>query len=372
MRFLRLLTLSAFLGLIILPVQAQTNSLMQRDTLLPAVLNWLQQQGSKLTLIGEEGGLRGYLVESPTGKMQSVYVTPDGKHIVAGILLEQGGRNVTGVQIGEMRNRFDDASKSLGSDAASASLISGPTAEQEINSEAVLPAADDVMSTPSVEVAPNPPSVVDRTDIVVEPKVEGVSLGTDLEVSGSTTALVLEPATSTVVGAEGNRSEVWASKIDRDTFLKAAEALPYFEVGSRLAPITLWKVADPKCPFCHSTWDSIRPAVFEKKIKVRVILINALNGSEPYSRELLASPNSSRRWLESNGGRNLEIKVDRNSPEWAKAGDYLQTNMEFARKFKVDRTPFLAYVAPDGRFYSALGLPNDLGGFLAATLIDSK
>jgi hypothetical protein len=32
-----------------------------------------------------------------------------------------------------------------------------------------------------------------------------------------------------------------------------------------------------------------------------------------------------------------------------------------------DATPFLGYVAKDGKFYSSLGLPNDLKSFFAET-----
>lgn len=372
MRLLKLSTLSLVMGLLVSSVQAQTSSLMQRESLLPPVLTWLQQQGSKLTLIGEEGGLKGYLVESPTGKMQSVYVTPDGKHIVAGILLQQGGSNITGIQIGEMRQRFDDASKALGSDAASSSLIEGV---QSVTRPAPATShSEPSQMTPKIqqeEVSP----LQEQSEVVdpVSPSSPELSpVQSSAELSPSSPSLELSPVTSAVAGADGDKSSVWVSEIERDTFINAANDTAYIEVGSRLAPVTLWKVADPKCPFCHSTWDEIKSLIFEKKIRVRIILINALNGSEPYSRELMASPNPSRLWLDSNAGRSLEINTDQNSQEWANAGEYLSLNMSFSRQFGVDRTPFLAYVAPDGRFYSALGKPNDMDGFLSAALIGSK
>src|SRR3546814_6411767 len=53
--------------------------------------------------------MRGYLGESPTGRMQTFYVSPDGNHVVAGLLFRNGGVNVTGVQIGEMQSRFEKA-----------------------------------------------------------------------------------------------------------------------------------------------------------------------------------------------------------------------------------------------------------------------
>ena len=342
------------------------DTLMRRDSVLPPVLAWLQQQGSKLTLIGEEAGLKGYLVESPTGKMQSVYVAPDGKHIVAGILFEQGGKNVTGVQIGEMRKRFDDAAKALGANAENATVVDGEGTDVsappagtagDTPAEAPEPAADAASATPD---APAPAPAGDIAQPV--PAVDEAA-----EAPVEELPVALPEATAAAEGAEGNPSEVWASKIDRDAFVKAAEATPYFKVGSRLAPVTLWMVADPKCPYCHAAWDHVQPLVFDKKVKVRVVMINALNGSEPFAREILASPAPGRRWIETNAGRNVEPRVDPKSSEYAATEKYLAMNMEFARSFGIDRTPFLGYVAPNGRFYSVLGLPANLDAFLEAS-----
>lgn len=350
-------------------------TLMQRDSILPPILMWLQQQGSKLTLIGEESGLKGYLVESPTGKMQSVYVTPDGKHIVAGILFEQGGKNITGIQIGEMRKRFDDAAKALGANAENASVIDGAKSEtasaaEAPESEAPAPQAAAPLSEP---MAPAPVEAVKPEEkAAVEPPAvqpaEAIAAVDPTPVATPAPApVVLPQASGPVAGAEGNPSDVWASKIDKDEFLKKAEAAPYFEVGSRVAPVTLWMVADPKCPYCHAAWDHIENLVFDKKIKVRVILINALNGSEPFAREILASPDPARRWITSKAGTNIEPTVDPNSKAYLDTERYLAMNMDFARSIGVDRTPFLAYVADNGTFYSVLGLPSDLDSFLAAS-----
>jgi glutaredoxin len=217
-------------------------------------------------------------------------------------------------------------------------------------------------------------ATLEITPAPVEPASEAKPDGTvpALPVTPAAAAVALPEAAATVPGADGNPSDVWASKIDRDQFIKAAEATPFFEVGSRLAPVTLYMVADPKCPYCHAAWDHLEPLVFDKKIKVKVILINALNGSEPFAREILASPAPGRRWIESKAGTNIEPKVDPNSKEYKDTEKYLAMNMDFAKSFGVDRTPFLGYVAPDGRFYTVLGLPSDLDSFLYASGVKSK
>jgi protein-disulfide isomerase len=360
------------------------DTLMRRDTLLPPVLAWLQQQGNKLTLIGEEAGLKGYLLESPTGKLQSVYVAPDGKHVILGLLYEQGGKNVTGVQLGEMRQRFDSAAKALvaktestsAADAADA-MKQGHLETAQPEDKAAAPAAAspaeekaDVKADPAADLAP----VVDTADPPAEQTPDANAAIPALAVPSVAEAapVALPEATSPVAGADGNPSDVWASQIDKDQFLKAAEATPFFEVGSRLAPVTLWMVADPKCPYCHAAWDKLEPMVFDKKIKVRVIMINALEGSEPFAREILASPAPGRRWIESKAGTNLEPKIDPNSKEWKDTEKFLAMNMDFATSFGINKTPFLAYVSPEGRFYSVLGLPSDLDSFLAASGAKSK
>lgn len=363
---------------------ASVETLMRRDTLLPPVLAWLQQQGNKLTLIGEEAGLKGYLLESPTGKLQAIYVAPDGKHVVIGSLFEQGGKNVTGVQLGEMKQRFDSAAKALSAkiegksaSEADAAVKTGtpetaPTAteagtaetlpEQSVSPDGIPGASRQVPAGESapVELAPE---VKAEAPALAEPTTPSVAEATPVS---------LPEATSTVAGADGNPSDVWASEIDKDEFIKKAEAAPFFEVGSVIAPITVWMVADPKCPYCHAAWDHLKALVFNKQIKVRVIMINALEGSEPFAREILASPAPGRRFIESNAGTNLEPKIDPNSKEWKDSEKYLAMNMEFAKSFNIDRTPFLGYVSPEGRFYSVLGLPSDLDSFLAASGAKSK
>lgn len=72
-------------------------------------LSHLEKSGTKLTYIGNDGGLDAYLGESRTGKMQTFYIAPDGKHLIAGLMFRDDGVNITGVQIGKMRERIDRA-----------------------------------------------------------------------------------------------------------------------------------------------------------------------------------------------------------------------------------------------------------------------
>lgn len=333
---------------------------------LPPVLLWMQSTGNKITYIGDEGGLRGYLSEGAKGKMQTIYATPDGKHVVAGLLIKRGGDNVTGVQIGEMRARFSAAQNQFGT----------PSGEGATSVSKLEAGADDAAAKPSA-AAPTPVAVPapvadrkpeDQSAKPVEQPAAPEAPSESAPAPQQSSGLSLPAASGAAAGAIGNPSERWISKVDKDAFLKAASESRYFEVGSRNAPITVWEIGDPQCPYCHAAWDYLRPLVYDKKVKVRVVLIAALNGSEPLAREILASAVPGRRWIDSDAGRNLKVQTDPNSDVWKETEGFLASNMEFARQFGVDRTPFLGYVGFDGQFYSALGLPSDLQSFMDAGL----
>lgn len=360
-------------------IKAQ-NPLAAREQALAPVLSWMQSLGIKLTYLGDEGGLSGYLAEDATGKMQTIYVSPDREHVIAGLLLKRGGDNITGVQVGEMRERFAKAAeqyvpkdgaapKPTGTESTTPSAK--PAGDKESAESDPEPAAPAAKSEPQAKAEPSSdqaaPAKPDEKAEVSAP-AETQAADTKAALQSSVSALSLPTASGPIEGAGGNPSELWISKIDREKFLKAANEVPYFEVGSMQAPITLYEIADPQCPYCHAAWDYIKPLVFDKKVKLRVILIAALNGSEPKVRDILASGLPARRWIDSEAGKNLKLEVDPNSQPYKDSISFLDKNMDFAREFGVDRTPFLGYVGFDGKFYSALGLPSDLGSFLSAAV----
>jgi protein-disulfide isomerase len=362
-------------------IKAQS-PLAAREQALAPVLSWMQSLGIKLTYLGDEGGISGYLAEDATGKMQTIYVTPDREHVIAGLLLKRGGDNITGVQVGEMRERFSKAAEQYvpkdGTAAAPKTTGTEPTtpaakpATDKDSGEAdPEPAASTTKAEPGSKAEPTSvPTGATKPDEKAEASAPATSQTADTKPAPQSpvSALALPSASGPIEGAGGNPAELWISKIDREKFLKAANEAPYFEVGSMQAPITLYEIADPQCPYCHAAWDYIKPLVFDKKVKLRVILIAALNGSEPKVRDILASGLPARRWIDSEAGKNLKLEVDPNSQPYKDSISFLDKNMDFAREFGVDRTPFLGYVGFDGKFYSALGLPSDLGSFLSAAV----
>lgn len=345
-------------------IKAQS-PLAAREQALAPVLSWMQSLGIKLTYLGDEGGLSGYLAEDATGKMQTIYVSPDREHVIAGLLLKRGGDNITGVQVGEMRERFAKAAEQY----VPKDGVAPKATDTESTTPATKPSGDKEASESDPEPAVKAEPSSEQPTAKLEEKAEASALSdTTAALQASASPMSLPSASGPIEGAGGNPAELWISKIDQEKFLKAANEVPYFEVGSMQAPITLYEIADPQCPYCHAAWDHIKPLVFDKKVKLRVILIAALNGSEPKVRDILASGLPARRWIDSDAGKNLKLEVDPNSQPYKDSISFLDKNMDFARDFGVDRTPFLGYVGFDGKFYSALGLPSDLGSFLSAAV----
>lgn len=338
------------------------NPLTARENRIAPIVSYLMSKGVKLTSLGEVGGIQGYLGEDATGNMQAFYVTPDGKHVIGGILFGPGGKNITGIQIGEMRARFDAAAREFeaatvtSSDEGLMEPVDGgvgglePVSNNSIGNQEHKNTSDQEASISDVKI------------VVPEPVASANSNSTS-----SDFALALPEANAPLMEASGNPSELWISKLDRDEFIREASELPYFEVGSTGAPSTLWLVADPQCPFCHKAWEHVRSSVYNRKLKVRVILIAGIQGSDKIAIDMLSRPLPARAWLDSDGGKNFKLEVDTESSEYLKAQGFVERNMDFVRKFNFDRTPFMAYVADDGKFYSTLGLPGDLNSFFAAS-----
>ena len=91
-------------GIAPLPAAAGTDGGLRSPT--PPELEALQKSGTKLTYLGNDGGVDAYLGENSVGKMQVFYITPDGKHMIAGLMFRADGVNVTGLQVARMEQRL--------------------------------------------------------------------------------------------------------------------------------------------------------------------------------------------------------------------------------------------------------------------------
>ena len=347
---------------------AARNPIAARAAEMAPVLSWLQTQGVKLTYIGDEGGLKAYLGESANGKQQVFYVTPDGDHVVAGLLFKRDGMNVTGVQIGEMQQRFREAqqryeealksSREPNEDIkrqvreGSEVIPSAPGKPAESPASVPRPAAK-AEPAPKAEAAQNPaapPSPSDR------PADAAPALPAPATKPG--------PAASAMPAVGPAR---YLSGLDKAEFEAAVADVAWFRVGDEKAP-ALYMVADPNCRFCHRTWDDLKPLVLGGKLQLRVIMIAGLPGSDQAARAILASDLPGQEWLAGRGsvdGIQPGAAPEPNSEKWNLTTRVLQGNAEFIRRFSIQQTPFLGFVGRDGKLYSSTGTPSDLALFLS-------
>jgi protein-disulfide isomerase len=323
--------------------QAVQPPLASKDSESTPALRYLAAAGVKLTYLGNDGGLRGYLGESSGGKMQTFYVTPDGEHFIAGVLFKRGGTNVTGVQIGEMQKRFEDAKKAAqgGAQAPAATAPTQPSAPAGEPAKQDAPAADPEKRS---EAAPE-------------------TSFSPILASAEAPATLAEALPAVALDA----SDDFVSSISAADFEARAAQANWFPVGKEEAP-AIYMVADPQCPWCHAAWAQIRPLVFSGKLQIRVVMIAGLKGSDPIARAILSQANPGQAWLRGEGsteGVGVSPGAAEGSAAWADAGKYLENNMNFASGLGAQGTPFFAYVGKDQKVHVSEGMPQPIDAFLS-------
>ena len=351
---------------------AQDNPLANRPQDPPPIVQYFTSQGLKVTSIGQDGGVLGYLLEKSDGKMQTVYVTPDGKHVVVGLLVATGGMNVTALQLDAMKQRFEDAKRQVGQvNGVLASPIQGAPAPGPV---------------PVPQAAPVPPPAPAKPDAGKQGADATPAAGGSPVASAAPDSVPVPPPSApapgvtvaplSVAGAatEESRSDQWVSTLDKAAFIEKVKATAWFSVGAPRAPGVpappeLFMVADPQCPFCHHAWETLRPMVIAGKLTLNVILINGLNGSEPKALSLLSRQEPGKAWFAGEGSEDnhpIAPPPATSSKEYRDARTFLDVNNRFARDMKVQGTPYFAYVShTNGKLYVGEG-PRNLADFLAA------
>lgn len=285
----------------------------------PPVLAWLESQGVTLTELGEEGGLRAWLGEARGGQMQVFYVTPDGRHLVAGLMFREGGSNVTAAQLAAMRERFDAERRRIQEQERRMA-----TAQQRLDG-----GIDRALT--SIPAQPSPSADSPRA-------------------SGQEPAQPPAPSPEQVAL--------------RDRVVRAAEATAWFSIGQEGRPV-VYLLADPQCPHCHAVWAQLRPRVEAGDILVKVILIGGLPGSEERAISILSRPEPGRVWFAGEGSTTARVAPPppETSRQFQVARRLLQTNLDFAREMGVRGTPWIAYVDRNGVLRMVEGAV-DMGQFL--------
>jgi hypothetical protein len=310
------------------------------------VLGWLQTQQLVITAIGNEGGLSGYYVHRQDGKGQTFYLTPDGNHLIAGIMVETGGLNTTGIQLARMKKMFEDAKDHP---ASFVSPVDGKPVDSKPAAAPVAPSAGKpaAAGTAAKGTIP-PPTPLNQADA---PSAKPPAPG----------------ATST---ADPKAAAQWATATPKNQLIDRMKKVAWFEVASpraKNAPV-IYMVADPQCPYCHAAWRLLRDKIAMGEIAVDVILVNGLPGSEPLAVSILSRPDSGQAWYAGEGsqdGHAIAPGPERGTRQWNDAHALLNVNDAFAREMRVTNTPWLAYVGKDGKVYTKMGA-DDLESFLAA------
>ncbi len=273
---------------------------------IPVLAN-LEKTGAKLYYLGERSGMHGWFVLQ-NGQIQMIYVTPDGKTVLAGGMFTSAGENVTGPQITALGNN----------DKEIADLLSAAAKQQE----EIGKTGGDVAGSafPGQEVSE------EKTQPGLAPSVP-LSPGERLHQD-------LQAAASVVLGHNG-----------------AAE---------------LMIVIDPNCPHCKATWNELREHVFAKKLQVRLVPVSSVLGSDEarVAARLLESASPLEAWDKYvNGEKNaLSGKPD---PVRSKA---ILGNRVLAKKWNITATPYLVYRAKDGRVKIVLGKPERMAAVLSDLL----
>lgn len=305
------------------------------------IVKWLRSQGAALTPLGLTGGLAGFLVQK-NGHSQTVYVTPDGKHVVAGIMAGIGGSDVTALQLEALvithGHKADAKFKAP-------STVSTPTEGSSTSKMAVASGA--VMKDPvptAKSKAPDAPTPVTKQTTV-----------------DTASPAVADQASISDPG--GNATEL--PKLTQSKFDAKIKDTANFTVGYPHLPDVVI-VADPTCPVCHASWTLLAPLVKSRKIDVTVILIDLLPNSTTPAVDLLANPAIGQAWLQGQGSQyGVAIPPVTKAQDITAAKRYLKDNERFAYSAKIESTPTVFWRATDGHIYRGVGLKG-VAGFLTA------
>lgn len=261
----------------------------------PQFIKYLLDRGMFLTSLPPTiSGLEGYTVEDKSGRDVIMYITPDGKSAVVGVMLSVGNgltngqpENVTAIQLASLRARLVAAKEK------------GETKNLPIDAKQAI----DNNITPVSAVSVNDPSLA-------------------------------KPFMTTRKASD---------------FQSEMEKTKYLSIGYNGKPV-LWFVADPQCQYCHRAWGKISQLVMTGKISVNVILIGALPGSSTIARDILSRNDPGEAWMSGEGSTDDGYHPSSHNPSGeaaSKADSYLAANMAFVRAEGVKRTPWMGYVGKD-------------------------
>lgn len=324
----------------------------------PMALKYIIQEGVKPVYLGSTGGVIAYLGVSPAGRIQTFYVWPNGVDVVAGVMFDAAGHNVSMRQLSAMKTRFMEAADGGAVDPTPSATH--PAMMMDGKDPAAIPAMRHIISQPGVRSlylggdGGTPSYAVTSTNGGMEfcyptPNGHDVVVGMMFGVDGRnlTAAQVAEhqivfrsflkggnggtriagtpapsgpaQAASPAPAAQPPAAELPTAPMSTKapaappasppsqhavmtpgvTKAQFEAVIPYtasFPVGNPNAPV-VWMFSDPQCPYCHADWDDLKPLVLAGKINVHVVLVDRVQSSEKYNLAIMSQPNPGIAWL---------------------------------------------------------------------------
>jgi len=380
---------------------------------MPIALKMLSDAGAQIVYIGDQGGVYGYFVRSKHGRVETMYVWPDGRNLVTGAEFNADGDNVTTTQIKDMQNRFDSVEKNVQPKILSNAKVDPSSFVKQtmnphdlfvfknmVKNDKIFPMVRHHQQTPmGFVIEHEDDGKTLHEDVYVTPDGKYLIAGRRFLVSTNNSivmpAVNIQPVKKAVVAAKpipmpppqppvvkkesdtiaknglpyppppeprlNKTSKVQSSGINgpvpvqqdisRKVFYQHSKQAAWFGIGNSKSPV-VWFVADPAANLSHQAWRVLSPMIKANKIAVKVVLVDGSSESEKMNLAILSSKNPAGEFISAMDGKALPTP-NKNTPNWRKAIDWLNYNWKFAHDTGITGTPVLAYMGKDHHFHSA-------------------
>jgi len=326
-------------------------------------------QGLDFTYEGQIGGLHAW---SRPGTEELWVMLPDGRHVMAGYLFNQHGRDIGSVILGI---EPIDALESMGLEdpggRASPDVDPWAPGNPDLGSlvDDIIPEA---IGSASPHIATMDPQ--DRNRLIAE-LIAGMDAATSPEefrtailewgerVAGepgdpgrSSGAMVDVPGQD--VSPE-ERDAAGVASSDMELLQEIRSDLFWFSVGHSDAP-TVYMFYDPACPHCARSIRNLQPRIEAGKLQIRVILTPSIAATSlGYAAAMLTSDDPVGTFLENAlskarfGQSSVQPASAELVPEAFLTG--MQENLDFLGRYGIQGVPFFAWMSGEGpRFLSGV------------------
>lgn len=139
---------------------------------------------------------------------------------------------------------------------------------------------------------------------------------------------------------------------------KQLSATPGIAEGSTDAQCQVVVFADPFCPYCNKFWHQIQPALKDKRISTKTLLVGVIRpNSGQYAAAILSSQDPAKAWydLESSDGK-IKPELKGNTPP--AVFKQIQQNQQLMEQTGASGTPAIYYLNKSQVLQQIIGLPD--------------